>query len=225
MKKLISESEKIKIRKMNSIEEGWFTDAIDAVKKSDTFKTLKNKFKELTGIGDEEDEEKESEKKDKSDETTKDYEKYNIEKPSDEDEKFYKKVLERIDAPATKENLAFLYSWRQAEGAKATYNPFNTTQEMSDSTFWNCLKKSGDKCVGGVRNYKTEKDGIDATVKTLTNGRYDCIVNGLRKNKGAKEISKCSSLDVWGTKDGVLRVLDQGKIDPPEISRSLVKKV
>lgn len=225
MKNLISESEKNKIRKMNSIEEGWFTNAIDAVKKSETFKTLKNKFQELTGIEFDDEDDFEVKKGDKSDEVTKDYEKYKIEKPSDDDEKFYKKVLERIDAPVTKENLAFFYAWRQAEGAKATYNPFNTTQDMSDSTFWNCLKKSGDKCVGGVRNYKTEKDGIDATVKTLTNGRYDCIVNGLKNNKGAKEISRCSSLDVWGTKDGVLRVLDQGRLDPPEISRSLVKKV
>ena len=32
MKKLISESEKSKIRKMNSIEEGWFSDAVDAIK-------------------------------------------------------------------------------------------------------------------------------------------------------------------------------------------------
>jgi hypothetical protein len=222
MKKLISESEKNKIRKMNSIEEGWFTDAIDAIKNSDTFKSLKDKFKEITGIGSDDEE---TDKKESGEKVTKDYGKYKIEKPSDDDEKFYKKILERIDAPTTKENMAFFYAWRQAEGAKSTFNPFNTTQDMPDSTFWNCLKKNGEKCVGGVRNYKTEKDGIDATVKTLTNGKYDCIVNGLKKDKGAKEISKCSSLDVWGTKDGVLKVLDQGKITPPEISRSLVKKV
>lgn len=222
MKKLISESEKSKIRKMNSIEEGWFSDAVDAIKKTDTFKTIKDKFKELTGIGS--DDEK-SEKKDSKDKVTKDYEKYKIEDPSDEDGKFYKKILEKIDAPVTKENLVFFYAWRQYEGAKSTYNPFNTIQEMPDSTFWNCLKKSGDKCVDGVRNYKTEKDGIEATVKTLTNGRYDCIVNGLKNNKGAKEIAKCSSLDVWGTRDGISRVLEKNKITPPEISRSLVKKV
>ena len=148
-----------------------------------------------------------------------------ITEPSLSDKEFYEKVLKGIGAPVTPQNMLFFYSWRQAEGAKATFNPFNTTKKMEKQSFWNCLKKSGDKCVGGVRNYKTEKDGIDATVKTLTNGRYDCIVNGLKNNKGAKEISRCSSLDVWGTKDGVLRVLDQGRLDPPEISRSLVKKV
>jgi hypothetical protein len=85
MRKLITETEKSKIRKMNSIEEGWFSDAVDAIKKTDTFKTLKDKFKELTGIGS--DDEK-SEKKDNKDKVTKDYEKYKIEDPSDEDEKF-----------------------------------------------------------------------------------------------------------------------------------------
>ena len=50
MKKLLSESEKNKIRKMNSIEEGWFSDVLDSIKKSETFKDIKNKFKELTGV-------------------------------------------------------------------------------------------------------------------------------------------------------------------------------
>jgi hypothetical protein len=47
----------------------------------------------------------------------------------------------------------------------------------------------------------------------------------LKKNKGAKEIAQCSSLDTWGTKDGISKLLNIGKIKPPEISRSLVKKV
>jgi hypothetical protein len=217
MKKLISESEKTRIRKMNSIEEGWFSDVLDTIKKSDTIKDIKKKFKELTGV--------DFEEKEKTGEVTKEYKSYKIEDPSDEDIKFYEKVLEKIDAPITKENMVFFYAWRQWEEAKSSYNPFNTIQSMPESTFWNCLSKKEGKCLSGVRNYKNEKDGIEATVKTLTNVRYDCIVNGLKKNKGAKEIAQCSSLDTWGTKDGISKLLNIGKIKPPEISRSLVKKV
>jgi len=238
MKKLISESEINKIKKMNSIEEGWFSDIIDTIKNSDAIKAITKKFKELTGVDvDKKEESGEIEKKfkeltgvdfdekEESGEVTKDYKSYKIEDPSDEDIEFYEKVLDKIGASPTKENMTFFFAWRQAEGAKSTHNPFNTTYSKPNSTLWNCLKKKDGKCVGGVRNYKTETDGIDATVKTLTNGRYDCIVSGLKNNKGAKEIAKCSSLNTWGTRDGISRVLNGGKIKPPEISRSLVKKV
>jgi hypothetical protein len=154
MKKLISESEKTRIRKMNSIEEGWFSDVLDTIKKSDTIKDIKKKFKELTGV--------DFEEKEKTGEVTKEYKSYKIEDPSDEDIKFYEKVLDKLGAPNTKENMTFFYAWRQAEGAKSSYNPFNTTHSMPNSTFWNCLKKKDGKCVGGVRNYKTENDGIEA---------------------------------------------------------------
>ena len=217
MKQLISESEKTRIRKMNSIEEGWFSDVLDTIKKSDTIKDIKKKFKELTGV--------DFDKKEESGEVTNDYKSYKIIEPSDQDIKFYKKILEKIDAPITKENMVFFYAWKQWEVAQSSYNPFNTIQSMPESTFWNCLDKKDGKCISGVRNYKNEKDGIEATVKTLKNGRYDCIVNGLKNNKGAKNIAKCSSLDTWGTKDGISKLLNIGKIKPPEISRSLVKKV
>ena len=217
MKKLITENEKNRIRKMNSIDESLFSDVLASIQKTETFQDLKKKFKELTGV--------DFEEKEKAGDVSKDFKNYKITEPSNDDIKFYKKILEKLDAPNTKENLAFFYAWRQAEGAKSAFNPFNTTQEMDNSTFMNCLKKKDNKCIGGVRNYKSEKDGIDATVKTLKNGRYDCIVNGLQKNKGSKDIAKCSSLDTWGTKDGILRVLDGGKINPPEISRSTIKKV
>jgi hypothetical protein len=217
MKKLITETERNQIIKMNSLNENWFSDILDTVKKSDTFQDMKKKFEELTGV--------DFDEKEESGEVTQEYKNYKITEPSYEDKKMYKKILEKLDAPVTKENLVFLYAWRQAEGAKATYNPFNTTQSFEGSTFWNCLKKEGDNCKGGVRNYKTEEDGIDATVKTLTNGRYECIVNGLKKNKGAKEIAKCSSLDTWGTKEGITKVLNKNGINPPEISKTLVKKV
>ena len=115
-----------------------------------------------------------------------------------EDKNFYAKLLENLGAPITEENMKFMYAWRQAEGKGGTYNPFNTTWNLPGSTVMNSA---------GVRNYKTIEDGLTATVKTLKNGRYDCIVNGLRDNIGADNIARCESLKVWGTGDLVGRVV------------------
>jgi murein DD-endopeptidase MepM/ murein hydrolase activator NlpD len=150
---------------------------------------------------------------------------YKITEPSPHDKDFYNKVLTNLGAPVSKQNLLFFYAWRQAEGAKSTYNPFNTTQPKEGSTLWNCLSKKGGKCVGGVRNYKTKQDGIDATVKTITNGNYKCIVDGLKSDKGASKIAECSDLKKWGTGGGITRVLKTKKINPPAISTTQVKSV
>lgn len=148
-----------------------------------------------------------------------------ITEPSLSDKEFYEKVLKGIGAPVTPQNMLFFYSWRQAEGAKATFNPFNTTKKMEKQSFWNCLKKKDGKCVGGVKNYSSKEDGITATIETLNNGRYECIVDGLKNNIGAKKIAQCSSLKTWGTGELVSKVLNGSSIKPPEISRTLVKKV
>lgn len=151
---------------------------------------------------------------------------YKITEPSGDDKDFYSKVLKKLGAPVSKQNLLFFYAWRQAEGAKSTHNPFNTTHKKENSTLWNCLKKKDGKCVAGVRNYKSKQDGVDATVETIKNGHYGCILNGLKSDKGATKIAGCSSdLKTWGTRDGILRVLNTKKINPPEISKSEVKVV
>jgi hypothetical protein len=186
--------------------------------------------KEPTSVGnildptDEEDEvDKENDKN--SPNVTVDLKDYKITEPSSEDKGFYTKVLSNIGAPISKENLLFFYAWRQAEGAKSTYNPFNTTQPKEGSTLWNCLSKKSGKCVGGVRNYKTKQDGIDATVKTMKNGNYKCIVDGLKGNKGAVKIAECPDLKKWGTGTGVTKVLKTKKVNPPAISKTEVKAV
>jgi len=134
------------------------------------------------------------------------------------DDQIYKKILSGIGASATKENMKFFYAWRQSEGGKATYNPFNTTQPYNNASKYNSV---------GVRNYKSESDGINATVKTLKNGRYDCIVDGLKNNIGAKKIStKCiSQLKTWGTGGLIEKVLSGRSLNPPPIQKTFVKKV
>jgi len=169
--------------------------------------------------------EDESEDDQSTDSVVVDIANYKITEPSSQDKDFYNKVLTNLGAPVSKQNLLFFYAWRQAEGAKSTYNPFNTTQPKEGSTLWNCLNKKGGKCVGGVRNYKTKQDGIDATVKTITNGNYKCIVDGLKSDKGASKIAECSDLKKWGTGGGVTRVLKTKKINPPAISTTEVKSI
>lgn len=114
------------------------------------------------------------------------------------DNEFYTTLLQVLQAPVTQENMKFLLAWRQAEGKAGKYNPFNTTWDMPDSTNFNKV---------GVKNYATARDGLVATVKTLKNGRYDCILNGLRNDMGADRIAQCESLKTWGTGDLVAKVI------------------
>ena len=115
------------------------------------------------------------------------------------DKNFYAKLLENLGAPVSDENMKFMYAWRQAEGKGGTYNPFNTTWDMPNSTVMNSH---------GVRNYQTIEDGLVATIKTLRNGRYECIVNGLKNDIGASNIARCESLKTWGTGDLVAKVVN-----------------
>jgi LAS superfamily LD-carboxypeptidase LdcB len=115
---------------------------------------------------------------------------------SSEDKDFYEKILEGIGAPITEENLKFFYAWRTAEGGIAKNNPFNTTQGMKDDPGISVYGTNKAK----VKNYSTREFGIKATIKTLLNGRYPCIVEGLKNDIGAEKISECfDNLETWGT--------------------------
>lgn len=114
------------------------------------------------------------------------------------DQNFYEKLLENLGAPISNENLKFLYAWRQAEGKSGRFNPFNTTQNMPGATNFNTV---------GVKNYRSMEDGMVATIKTLKNGRYDCIIRGLKDDIGASNIARCRSLETWGTGTLVYRVI------------------
>ena len=102
-----------------------------------------------------------------------------VSKSSSSDDQIYKKILSGIGAPSSDENMKFFYAWRQSEGAKAKFNPFNTTKKKDGATFYNCLKRKGDKCTGGVRNYKNEQEGIDSCYHRYCCFGYDvCIWSG-----------------------------------------------
>jgi hypothetical protein len=135
----------------------------------------------------------------------------NVTKPSIEDIKFYSEILKGIDAPVTKNTLTFFFAWRQAEHGVCAFNPFATTQPYGASTKFNSA---------GVRNYQSEEDGIAATIKTLLNGYYTDLVARLRTDLGPLEIAASLDLNIWGSHQLPLKVLEGGSVNPPEIART-----
>jgi hypothetical protein len=125
----------------------------------------------------------------------------NLPNKTTSDDDFYKSILKCLGAEPTKSNMLFMYAWRQAEGGSAKNNPFNTTMKMEGATNYNNV---------GVKNYQTSEDGIEATCKTLKNGRdkygYDKIIDGLKNDVGLSKLSDAVVNSKWGTKDLLSRI-------------------
>ena len=128
----------------------------------------------------------------------------NLPEKTTSDDDFYKSILKCIGAQPTKNNMLFMYAWRQSEGGKSTNNPFNTTQPWPRATV---LKNSS----AGVKNYKTPEDGVQATCKTLKNGRYQNIIDGFKNDVGLSKLTNAVVSSPWGTKD-LLRTVTKGYI-------------
>jgi cell wall-associated NlpC family hydrolase len=92
-------------------------------------------------------------------------------------------------------------AWARAEGGGATNNPFNTTQPSGNATKYNSV---------GVRNYGDAQQGIDATVNTLTNGRYGNIIGALREGDSAVKSAAALAASPWGTGALVQKILGGG---------------
>jgi hypothetical protein len=85
-------------------------------------------------------------------------------------------------------------AWRQHEGGKATYNPFNTTQKASGATNYNSV---------GVKNYLNREQGLKATVDTLNNGYYKNIITAIKNIKTDPDINAAMfavNNSRWGSK-------------------------
>src|SRR6516162_9106707 len=89
-------------------------------------------------------------------------------------------VLQGVGAPITPANMQFVNAWQQAEGGTAANNPFNTTQTMPGSSFYNQLGGGI-----GVQSYGSPQQGIQATIRTLQNGNYGNILSALRSGSSA----------------------------------------
>jgi hypothetical protein len=107
-------------------------------------------------------------------------------------------ILKGIGAPITKNNIKLLNAWARAEGGTAAYNPLNTTQPAPGASSYNSV---------GVRNFRDPQQGVQATVKTLLNGYYPNIVDGLRNDAHPRITAQAIEKSPWGTGGGVLNVL------------------
>lgn len=119
---------------------------------------------------------------------------------------YFAGILRGVGAPITPANLTALNAWHQAEGGSASNNPFNTTQPYGGATPYNSA---------GVRNYPTPDAGIQATVRTLQNGRYGNILSALKEGKSPIAVGQAIAQSPWGTGQGVLRVLGQPAVSTP----------
>jgi hypothetical protein len=134
--------------------------------------------------------------------------------PETTDGPFYAAILRGIGAPVTGNTLALIYAWRQTEGGKATYNPFNTTLKKPGSTLYA-------KNTHGVQNYATPQDGVDATVTTMLHPRYADIMALLRANADPTTTAKAIIASKWGTGKLLLDVLAmyaRGRVVLPAIA-------
>jgi hypothetical protein len=108
---------------------------------------------------------------------------------------FAEALLTAIGAPVTKMTVADIMSWETAEGGhwanSAKYNPLNTTWQLNGSS---PMKNNS----AGVQSFKSWNDGITATVKTLTNGHYQQIIEELQRG-GSLEFGQVVSNSPWGT--------------------------
>ena len=122
--------------------------------------------------------------------------------------------LKWADLPVTKHNLWALVAWEAAEGGHynssgewiggAKWNPLNTTQNWQGATDFNWV---------GVKNYVTEEDGLNATLKTIkgVGHGYEAILYNLEKDAAAADTLKAVEASAWGTGGLALRILHDVK--------------
>jgi hypothetical protein len=91
-----------------------------------------------------------------------------------------------------------LRAWRQAEGAEATWNPFNTTWARGRASRYNSV---------GVGNYATRADGLAASSGTLRLRYYTDLRARLARDDAPELVALSPDLRTWGTGAGVSRVL------------------
>ena len=95
--------------------------------------------------------------------------------------------------------IQFMKIWRQHEGGKAAWNPFNTTEILPGALTYN-LTDAGAPL---VKSYPNRSLGLQATLKTLKNGRYINIINSIKKIKTQSDINQAINSvnsSPWGSK-------------------------
>jgi hypothetical protein len=83
--------------------------------------------------------------------------------------------LQALGVPGCRGNMVVMVAWQTAEGARASFNPLDTSLPMPGATNFNSV---------GVKNYVSQAQGLTATIRTLEGSPasygYGPIVAGLR---------------------------------------------
>lgn len=119
-----------------------------------------------------------------------------------------KALLSGIGAPTTENNISSISQWMAEEGGHwgntAGYNPLNTTLNKKGSD----LMDSGPGRAAGVRHYASWKQGLDATISTLTGNAakergYTSIIDLLKAgDTSTKDLMTAVYKSSWGTGAG-----------------------
>lgn len=112
-------------------------------------------------------------------------------------------LLGRLGMPKTRENVRAIVAWQLAEGTRAAFNPLAVNRDHPGATDFNSH---------GVKNYPTYDAGMQETVEGFHNGRYDQILAALASGNDARAVGTAVANSPWGTGQGLLRVLDAGRI-------------
>lgn len=109
-------------------------------------------------------------------------------------------VIRTMGFPETDNNIDALVAWQGAEGGhfanSAYFNPLNTSQKMPGSTFFNYFDAAKTM---GVQRYTDWQQGLDATIKTLNNGRYGSIIASFMASAPVLDTLHAIGNTAWGT--------------------------
>lgn len=111
---------------------------------------------------------------------------------------FAKAVIKGVGAKVTPRGRRALQAQMQVEGGSAKNNPFNTTLKTANS-----VSLPGN--TAGVQQYKTAKEGIEATVRTLQfkGHGYERIIQHLRDDDPSWKVCVAVIESDWGTGEAV----------------------
>lgn len=104
-------------------------------------------------------------------------------------------LLKRLGDPTTSANISALMAWMRAEGGHwentAQFNPLNTTQAMPGD--------AGAMNDAGVRVFSSWDQGLEATVRTLQNGRYGQILQALKSGHSPGAVLNAVVASPWSS--------------------------
>jgi hypothetical protein len=131
-------------------------------------------------------------------------------------ESFAVAVLKRLGKPVTRANVRALVGWEHAEGGHfhndARFNPLNTTEPAPGAG------NTGTQ--GNIKIYRSPRQGIRATVRTLRNGRYGGILAALEQGHNPQAVARAIGASPWGTSAALISKVIAGTPAPAHIPRA-----